>query len=185
MAPIKKQKVGAPLRSDEKASFIASAIRHDIIFGRFRPRERLVEEELSDRFDAGRHVIRAALEELERMEMVVRRPGRGAVVADHTRREIEQLYEMRELLQREAALRIPLPAAKELIETLRSLNEEFAKSFKAGRLAEASDFNDRFHSTLFKACGNPYLADSIEQYWVKTSAMHSYAIGTPGSALIR
>ena len=181
-APSKKSKREAPLRSDEKASFIASAIRHDIIFGRFRPRERLLEEELSERFDAGRHVIRAALEELERMEMVVRRPSRGAVVADHTPQEIEQLYEMREILQREAALRIPLPASKDLVEKLRSLNEEFSKSFRAGRLAEASDINDKFHRTLFEACGNPYLADSIEQYWVKTSAMHSYAIGTPGSA---
>jgi len=181
-ASSKKSRSEAHQRSDEKASSIAATIRHDIIFGRFRPRERLLEEELSDRFEAGRHVIRAALEELERMDMVVRRPGRGAVVADHTPQEIEQLYEMREILQREAAMRIPLPAPNELVEKLRSLNDEFSRSFRAGKLAEASDYNDKFHSTLFEACGNPYLADSIQQYWIKTSAMHSYAIGTQGSA---
>jgi DNA-binding GntR family transcriptional regulator len=172
----------APLRADERASSIASAIRHDIIFGRFRARERLLEGELSERFDAGRHVIRAALEELERMEMVVRRPGRGAVVADHTPQEIAQLYEMREILQREAASRIPLPAPEDLVRRLRQLNDDFSRSVRSGRLAEASEINDRFHSTLFSACGNPYLASSIQQYWIKTSAMHSYAIGSPGSA---
>ncbi len=180
--PIKKEQRGTAVRSDEKASSIASSIRHDIVFGRFRPRERLVEEELSERFNAGRHVVRAALEELERMEMVVRRPGRGAVVADHTPEEVQQLYEMREILQREAALRIALPASKELLEELRFLNNQFSNSFRAGNLAEASEYNDKFHRTLFGACGNLYLAQSIEQFWVKTSAMHSYAIGTPGSA---
>lgn len=177
-----KEEGEKPLRSDQKASFIASVIRHDIIFGRFRPRERLLEEELSERFAAKRHVIRAALEELERIDMVVRRPGRGAIVADHTLEEIEQLYEMREILQRAAALRISLPAPKPLLDQLRSLNEEFATSFREGKLALASDINDRFHRTFYEACGNQYLADSIVQFWVKTSAMHSYAIGNPASA---
>ncbi|MET3662472.1 hypothetical protein [Aquamicrobium ahrensii] len=38
---------------------IANALRFDIIFRRLRPRERLVEGDLTERFSVGRYVIRS------------------------------------------------------------------------------------------------------------------------------
>lgn len=169
-------------RSDDKVAVVTEALQYDIVFGRLKPRERLLEEELSLRFDVGRHVIRSALEELDRQGLVRRRPNRGVVVSDYTTGEVEQLYDMRAVLQRAAAERIALPGSTQLVDELTALNEQFRAFGQAGDLDRASNANDRFHQQLFAACGNPFLAEAIQLYWVKTAAIHCYAIGTPGPA---
>ena len=151
-------------------------LQNDIVFGRLKPRERLVEEELGTRFDVGRHVIRAAIEELDRHGLVRRRANRGAVVSDYTPEEVNELYDMRTILQREAAERIVLPAPPELIAELTAVNADYMHYLETDALNLASTENDRFHQLVFGACGNRYLAHEIQQYWVKTAAIHSYAI---------
>ena len=170
------------LRADERVAGVVQALQHDIVFGRLKPRERLVEEEIGARFGVGRHVVRSVLEELDRQGLVKRRPNRGAVVSDYTTEEVEHLYDMRSLLQREAALRIVLPGSPEFVAELAALNDEFLACSERGDLDPASNANDRFHQTLFAACRNPFLAEAIQQYWVKTAAIHCYAIASPGLA---
>ena len=62
------------------------------------------------RFNAKRHVVRQALAELEHIGIVTREPNRGAAVRDFSAQEVEEICELREILQRRAAQRIPLPA---------------------------------------------------------------------------
>ena len=52
---------------------VIERLEEDIVFGRRRPRERLVEEDLVAQFGAKKHVIRQALAELERMGLVERK----------------------------------------------------------------------------------------------------------------
>lgn len=169
-------------RSEDKVQGVVRTLQHDIIFGRLKPRERLVEEELGARFDVGRHVVRAAIEELDRLGLVRRRANRGAVVSDYLSEEVDELYDMRTVLQREAAMRIPLPAPAELVAELRAINDVYIRHSEVGELAEAAVANDAFHQALFGACGNRYLQQTIQEYWLKTASIHCYAIGKPDLA---
>ena len=101
--------------SDNELAELVDHIKQDIIFGRLRPRERLIEDDLSTRFGASRHLIRSAFSDLEKLGLVSRRPNKGAIVRDFSPREVEEMYEMRALLQAEAIRRIPLPADRALI----------------------------------------------------------------------
>lgn len=167
-----------PLTKDE----VVDAIRSDIVFGRMRPSERLIENDLASRFNVGRYTIRSALAELDRMGLIELRQNRGALVQDRPTREVEELYEMREILQREAARRIPLPVSQDFLEELERLNEEYRLNLEGGALGKVVDANNAFHSTLFGACGNRFLSEAIEEYWQKTAAIHCYAIGSPTMA---
>lgn len=169
-------------RADQKSAAVVSALQHDIVFGRLKPRERLVEEELRDRFSVGRHIIRAALDELDRMGLVQRRQNRGVVVSDYAPQEVDDLYEIRFLLQQAAARRIALPASPEFIEELSAINDRYVQFGKTGDLNASSIANDTFHRMIFGACGNAELAALIQQYWVKTAAIHCYAIANPALA---
>jgi DNA-binding GntR family transcriptional regulator len=162
--------------TDAMIEQIANALRFDIVFGRLRPRERLIEGELSERFGVGRYVVRGALDELERQGFVVKRPNKGAMVREYSADEIRQLYEMRSLLQREAAQRIPLDDTAALVARLDEVQARYRKALDDRDLAAVSVANDQFHHILFSACGNVFLAETIEQYWNKTAAIHSYAI---------
>lgn len=155
---------------------IANALRFDIVFGKLRPRERLIEGDLSERFGVGRYVVRGALDELERQGFVVKRPNKGAMVREYSAEEIRQLYEMRSLLQREAAQRIPLDDAGALADRLEDVQVRYRRALEERNLAAVSAANDQFHHILFSACGNVFLSETIEQFWNKTAAIHSYAI---------
>lgn len=155
------------------------ALRHDILLGRLRPRERLVEEELAARFSVGRYVVRSALDELARIGLVARRPNRGVIVSDYDPAEIAKLYEVREILQQAAVARLPLPAPDELVRSLRTINARYEECLTRGELDEVAEANGAFHRALFAACGNTYLAEAIEQHREKTAPIHGYAIGVP------
>ena len=143
---------------------IVKALEEDIIFGRLAPGTRLTEDMLLTRFPVTRHFVRQALVQLEAMGVVVRERNKGATVRSLTPDEVRQIYSVRELVQRQAALWIPLPAPDELIAELCAIHEEYSRHVDAGYLRGVHETNDRFHLTLFGACGNQYLVDTIELY---------------------
>lgn len=141
---------------------IAKVLGEDIIFGRLAPATRLTEDNLIARFYATRHFVRQALAELERTGIVVREKNKGMTVRSLSPREVTHIYEVRELLQRQAALRIPLPAPTAVTEELERLHEEYASHLDAQNFSGVHDANDAFHLTMFAACGNTCLVESIK-----------------------
>lgn len=167
------------VRMSEELIKAIERLEEDIVFGRRRPRERLVEEDLVALLGAKKHVIRHALIELERMGLVERKRNKGAVVRDFTPEEVRQIFAVRELLEAEAARQIPLPAPPEVIESLRAIYEQHREAVETGNLHTAFRANIRFHQTLFRACGNPYLAEAINTYAFKAHGVRSYALANP------
>jgi len=146
------------------ADRIAETLGEDIIFGRIPPGTRLVEDPLMARFAATRHSVRRAIAELSRIGLAVSLPNKGAHVRVLAPADVVQLYEVRELLHREAALRIPLPAPAEFIATLSSLHADYVRHALRGDFGAAHRANDEFHLALLSACGNAYLLGSIRHY---------------------
>ena len=70
-------------------------LEEEIIAGRLKPRQRLVEEDIGREMSVSRSPIREALRALERDGLVTLTPGRGAVVADLTPEEVDDVYAVR------------------------------------------------------------------------------------------
>jgi DNA-binding GntR family transcriptional regulator len=143
---------------------IARALQEDIIFGRLAPGARLVEDQLMARFAATRHFTRQALYELERLGIAVREKNKGVSVRILTPAEVRQIYEVRELLQRQAVLRIPLPAPAALIAELDGLHDQYLHFLADRDFSAVHECNDAFHMAMVSACGNQYLVESIKHY---------------------
>lgn len=143
---------------------IAQALEEDIIFGRLAPGTRLTEDSILARFDVTRHFVRQALVKLEQAGIVERERNKGARVSSLSPEQVRQIYEVRELVTRHAALAIPLPAPAALIDELEAIHVEHGRHIEAGFLRGVHEANDRFHLVMFGACGNQYLVRTIEQY---------------------
>ena len=156
---------------------VVRVLEEDIIFGRLHQRERLIEDVLMERFQIKRYVVRQALAELERLGIVVKERNKGATVRSFDRGEVEAIYEMRELLHEKAIRRIPLPADITLIAELEDIHERHAAATAARDLRAIYILNDEFHRTLYGACGNPYLTQSIIQYDWLSHPIRSLRIG--------
>lgn len=143
---------------------VARELEEDIIFGRLQPGTRLREDALLERFGGTRHFIRQALTRLERAGIVTRERNRGAKVRSFTSAEVRQVYDVRELLQRQAALNIPLPAPPSVVSKLQEINEKYRECIAIGNLRGIHENNDLFHEVFYAACGNSYLTDLVCDY---------------------
>src|SRR3712207_5371423 len=78
-------------------------LREAIVAGVFEPGARLVEAHLCDVFGVSRPVIREALRSLEAERLVAIIPNRGPLVRVLTWPEAAEIYQVRSLLEGEAA----------------------------------------------------------------------------------
>jgi DNA-binding GntR family transcriptional regulator len=159
-------------RMDEQAEVI-KRLEEDVIFGRLPPGARLIEDSLMARYGASRHFVRQALVQLERTGIVQREKNIGATVRSYSADEVRQIYDVREMLTRQAALMIRLPAPQALLAELEALQAEYVANSEKGDLRGIHDTNDAFHVTLFAACGNPYLVRSLQDYMGLTLPMRA------------
>lgn len=160
---------------------IAAALEEEIIFGRLKPGERLREEALLERFGHSRHFIRAALMRLEKMGIVVRTRNVGATVRAFTVKDVEEIYEVREVLQRQAALRVRLPVAPDDIARIRAIHEEYGRCVDAADLRGIHACNDRFHLAIFGLCGNDHLLDLVRRYMDLTYVIRTNTFSDPAA----
>jgi DNA-binding GntR family transcriptional regulator len=158
---------------------VVRTLEEEIALGKIGPRERLIEEELTQRFDIKRHVARQALAELETMGIVVRQPNKGAAVRDYSSADVEQLYVVRTLVETCAAGLITLPAPPALVRELTAIHARHRAAVKKGDLRRVFRENLLFHKTFFAACGNASLVEVIEHLAMKAHAIRSYSIGNP------
>lgn len=150
---------------------VIAAIETDIIRGRILPRTRLIEDHLMEDYNAKRHVVRAALAELQRLGVVVKPRHRGAELPLFDARALADLYAMRTVLHRAAARATPFPVPRLRLTELTQAMRAHATAARSGDLIRIHRENMRFHRLLYGLCGNPYLAESIRLHdWLSFPA---------------
>jgi DNA-binding GntR family transcriptional regulator len=170
-----------PSREPAAALRIARSIEEDIVLGRRQPKERLVEQDLSEQFNTHRGDVRLALFELEKKGLVERIPNRGALVRGLTPLEVKEIYAVREELEVMAVRAIPFPVAPQDIEKLSRLQRAHSAAIAAGDLLTMFYSNLSFHQVLFGLCGNACLIETIELLAQKVYGIRSYANAFPES----
>ncbi|MGH6851536.1 MAG: GntR family transcriptional regulator [Methylocella sp.] len=158
---------------------IATSLEEDIVLGRRHPRERLIEQDLCDRFNTHRGDVRLALFELEKKGVIERIPNRGAMVRDLTPKEVRDIYAVREELEVMAVRVLPFPVAAGNIAKLDKLQRQHSAAIDAGDLLTVFYTNLHFHRTLFGLCENACLIETIEQLSQKVYGIRSYANAFP------
>ena len=136
----------------------------NIIMGRLRPRERLVEDDIISRTGMTRHAVRRAFDELAKTGIVVRQPNKGVQVRDYTAEEAEELYEIRECLELQAASHFTEPAHPDVVAELTELASRHRQAVRGNNFTEAFAANNSFHEALYRAGGNKQLAAAIRHY---------------------
>lgn len=162
-----------------RTATVVAALEEDIIFGRLAPGDRLIEDQVMERHGAKRHVVRQAFGSLEALGVVVREPNKGSRVRTFGAAEVEELYEVRALIEGHAAERIPLPAPARLVRTLEGFHARHSAAVDAGDLRAVYRLNNAFHHALFGACPNRQLREMIARTAQLAHAIRSYRIGDP------
>jgi DNA-binding GntR family transcriptional regulator len=143
------------------ASIVATAlIRDAIVEGRLEPGRRLKEDELARELGISRTPVREALRVLQSEDLVVATPNRGAIVRAHGAAELEDLYDVRALLEGHAARRAAERVTAEQIGELRKSCVRFA-AVPDDDLPEVVRENLFFHHAILEFAGSPRLASMV------------------------
>ncbi|MBR0668193.1 GntR family transcriptional regulator [Roseomonas hellenica] len=138
-----------------------AALRADILAVRLPPGETLSETALAERLGLGKAPVRAALARLAEEGLVQAMPRRGWVVSLVTIRDIHEVFDLRLLLEPEAARRA---AGRVDTEALRCLDGVCAAGHRPEDGATALDFlqaNRAFHVAVAELSGNARLARQV------------------------
>jgi DNA-binding GntR family transcriptional regulator len=158
---------------------VIAAIETDIIRGRILPRNRLIEDHLMEDYGAKRHVVRAALAELQRLGVVVKPPHLGANVRRFDEDSLRALYHFRAVLHGAAVAAMMLPVAPERLAMVEQAAKAHALAAATGDLIAIHRTNMAFHRLFFGLCDNPYLEESIRLHdWISFPA-RAYGIADP------
>jgi DNA-binding GntR family transcriptional regulator len=154
---------GAPLTRNA-SSAATELIRQAIIDGRLPPGRRLKEEELARELGISRTPVREALLMLHAEGLVDNAPNRGAAVRSHSVEDLDDLYQLRALLEgystRRAASRLSDDEIRELRESCERFNDLLDTDADMSELVHE---NLHFHQTILDSAGSPRLIAMVRQ----------------------
>ncbi len=168
----------APLSRTASAA-AAELIRQAIVEGRVVPGQRLKEEELAHELGISRTPIREALHLLQAEGLVETAPNRGATVRTYDLADLEDMYELRAMLEGQAAQRAADNATPIQLDELRSSCDRFELLLGGGDLHGLVRENTVFHETILTAAGSERLTGMVHQVVVMPLVYKSYIWYSP------
>ena len=137
----------ATLLSDE----VVERLRESILRGHFAPGDRLREEQLADALGVSRGPIRNALVQLEREGLAVRRPNRGAVVAELSRVDLEEVFSLRLAIEPVGCAWAARHAQPRDLDELAAVIEGYSRLTTKATPREAAEVDLAFHDIVYRA----------------------------------
>jgi DNA-binding GntR family transcriptional regulator len=158
-----------------------SLIREGILTGRHEPGERLGEAELAELTQTSRTPIREALRQLEMEGLVEVLPHRGARVAEWTAADLEEIYDLRAMLEafaaERAATRIDVKDVDRMAE-LCDLMEQAARPGSGQDLDRVAELNAEFHGLVRASAASTRLVtmlNAVVQLPLVVRTFHRYS----------
>jgi DNA-binding GntR family transcriptional regulator len=159
-----------PMRETEElasASLVelaASRLTREILSGGADPGERLVEEQLTRRFGISRAPLREALRLLAQRGLVEHMPRRGVRVAILSDVDIQELYTVRDVLERHAVAATPANAdLSGITAAMKAMQEADAR----GDRFDVASAHREFHVAVVALAGNRQLTAVYESVLLK------------------
>jgi len=147
------------MRPSATARIVRTLIQ-EIAAHRLLPGTRLVEQNLADRFEVSRTLVRQAFFQLAQSRLIVLLPGRGACIASPSAEEARQVFAVRGMLEAEMTRAFARSASAEDLDALQQhlLREEQALQGVGKRTRLLGDF----HVLMAERLGNGVLAETLE-----------------------
>jgi DNA-binding GntR family transcriptional regulator len=154
---------GDLLDSSSLVHLALTRLRTDILSGALEPGQRLVEEQLTRQFGVSRAPIREALRLLAEQGLVEHLPRRGVRVATMSDRDYDELFAVRDALERFAIdVMTKRGSAKPDVGSLKVVLARLSAAAEAGDPLTASEAHNAFHIALVALANSTQLSVTYE-----------------------
>jgi len=142
---------------------VYAALRRDILSCQIGPGQDLSEGELATRFKMSKTPVREALSKLRSEGLVKSFPRRGYQVAPVTFQDMNELFEVRNMLEGRAAELASQRITAEAVHQLSNLAEIMYDPSEALSIRRFVQANRDFHEIIASFCGNVRLQSMVMQ----------------------
>ncbi|RZA15415.1 MAG: GntR family transcriptional regulator [Lysobacteraceae bacterium] len=142
---------------------LVSHLRELILKGELRPGDKLPEQMLCERFGVSRTPMREAVKVLAAEGVLRLQLNRGAIVAETTPQDIEELFPIMAALEAVAGEQACRKASDAQIAQLRALHNAMVGHYEAGEEAAYLRHNRLIHEAIVEMTGNATLAGMYQQ----------------------
>jgi DNA-binding GntR family transcriptional regulator len=133
---------------------VANQIREAIKSKKLKSGERLIETVLASGMETGRNAVREAIRYLEKEGLVTTTPFKGAQVTEFAKEDLDELYDLRIVLEELAIRTLVRNIDREKIARLESVVKAMKGVTKKGSVEEIIDVDLNFHRTICELSGN-------------------------------
>lgn len=155
-------------------------LRGAIVQGYFRPGTRLVERTLCDELGVSRTVVREVLRHLETEGLVEIVARQGPIVARLDPTQVGEIYELRGLLEANAARACAENATPEVVQQLRAIRAHIEDAFEKRDLPRVVEHTERFYETLFEAANKQVSLTVVKTLNARINRLRALTIAMPG-----
>jgi DNA-binding GntR family transcriptional regulator len=143
------------LESSSLVDLSIQRLKQEILSGALGPGDRLIEEQLTQRFGISRAPLREALRLLGQQGLVEHLPRRGVRVAELSAADVDELFGLRDVLER-YALQTALPGMVDLTGLSKAL-DTMAEAAESGDALTEAEAHRMFHLSLVELAGHRQL----------------------------
>jgi DNA-binding GntR family transcriptional regulator len=154
-------------------------LRRAIVAGRYRPGQRVGQEEIAERLGVSLAPVREALRALEQEGQVVYRPRRGYFLTELHVEDLQEIYALRALLE-ERAVRHALPTLDDdALERIELAARDCAAAAERGDVAAELEANRRFHFGMLESPDQIHTMRLVQLLWDSTEAYRAMYYNSP------
>jgi GntR family transcriptional regulator, trigonelline degradation regulator len=157
-------------------------LREAIVSGVFKPGQRLLEQNLCDRMGVSRTSVREALRRLEAERLITMTPNRGPSVTQIAWSDAQAIYEVRALLEGEAAALFASRVTKGELAEMKLALADFERAVSIESPLERLSATERFYSVILRGCANPVIGEIIQGLVARINFLRARSMSLEGRA---
>ncbi|MFI3175601.1 MAG: GntR family transcriptional regulator [Bacillota bacterium] len=146
---------------------VFQTLRNAILLGKLSPGERLMENHLAEKLGVSRTPVREALRMLEIENLVALVPRKGAQVLEMTKKDVQNILEIRGVLEGLATNLACKRIDRDKVQELRASQATFEATIQEGDKEKIIEADEKFHDIIFEASGNERLVQMYQNLRVQ------------------
>ena len=164
-------------------SQVVTKLRDAIFSGLFTPGEKLSEPALCRDLGVSRTSIREALRSLAAEKLVTIVPNRGPSVTKITWEEADAIYQVRALLEGEAAALLAARVEEADLREMSAALMTFEAAAWKNDAVERVTSTTRFYEIILTRCGNPVVGEMLQSLHARINFLRAGTMSIPGRSL--
>jgi len=168
---MKEPKLFNKIEYQNLTDIVYNTLKDRILTHQLKPGLRIVEEKLAQEMGVSRTPLKRALTKLEKENLIETIPRKGTYIKKFTAKEVEEVYEVRKLMEGYSAELAANSILPNELKQMRKLALDYKKFAKERNRLSCAEVDVQFHETLVKATKNTTLLETMKSFNLQVKSM--------------